>query len=175
MVTDITPTLLDWIGASDAAHGNLAVDGRSLMPVLRGEAESVYSPEDIRAIEVSGNSALYKGDFKITRSMPPVGDGRWRLFNLGKDPGETTDLASKHPEILTDLIEAFASYSREVGVLKMPGGYDTSRQVRGNTTDRMLKNYPWLYLVLAAIAGASIVTVWTLARLARRAMRGAPR
>lgn len=173
MVTDITPTLLDWIGARDAPHGKLAIDGRSLMPVLKGEAESVYSLGDIRAIEVSGNSALYKGNFKITRSMPPVGDGQWRLFNLSTDPGETTDLSSEYPEVLADLIEEFASYSGEVGVLEMPGGYDTVRQVRINTTDRMLSNYPWLYLVLAGIAGAAILAVWSLARFARRAMRGA--
>ena len=173
MVTDITPTLLDWIGARDAPHGNLAVDGRSLMPVLKGVAESVYIPDDIRAIEVSGNSALYKGDYKITRSMPPVGDGQWRLFNLSTDPGETTDLSSEHPEILAGLIEAFASYSEEVGVLAMPAGYDTVRQVRSNTTDRILKNYPWLYLILVGIAGAIIVAVWSLARFARRAIGGA--
>ncbi len=161
MVTDIAPTLLDWIGASDAPASAKPINGRSLLPVLNGELDSVYAANDVRAIEVSGNSALYKGDYKITRSMPPVGDGQWRLFNLSLDPGETRDLSEAEPAILADLLEEFASYSQRVGVLDMPEGYDTASQVRSNTTSRMLENYPWLYLVLAGIIVALLVLIWT--------------
>ena len=44
-------------------------------------------------IEVSGNAAVIKGDYKLTRNQLPHGDGRWRLYDLSKDPGETTDLS----------------------------------------------------------------------------------
>jgi arylsulfatase/uncharacterized sulfatase len=168
MVTDIAPTLLDWIGASDAVTGAKPISGRSLLPVLKGEIDSVYAADDIRAIEVSGNSALYKGDYKITRSMPPVGDGQWRLFNLGLDPGETTDLAETEPAIFEDLLEEFAAYSERVGVLEMPEGYDTASQVRSNTTSRMLENYPWLYLVLAGIVGVLLALAWSVWRGIKR-------
>jgi len=171
MVTDIAPTLLDWIGASDAPDSAKPISGRSLLPVLNGELDSVYAANDVRAIEVSGNSALYKGDYKITRSMPPVGDGQWRLFNLSLDPGETVDLSKEEPAILADLLEEFTAYSQRVGVLEMPEGYDTASQVRSNTTSRMLENYPWLYLVLAGIVGVLLVLGWTVWRGFKRLVK----
>ena len=68
MVTDVTPTLMHMLGVSPAVQGYIPMTGRSLLPVINGKAQSVYSDDDIRAIEVSGNSALYKGDYKILRS-----------------------------------------------------------------------------------------------------------
>jgi arylsulfatase/uncharacterized sulfatase len=168
MVTDIVPTLLDWVGASDTPDGAIPISGRSLLPVLSGEAESAYGEDDVRAIEVSGNSALYKGDYKITRSMPPIGDGHWRLFNLSLDPGETSDLSETEQAVLADLLAEYAAYSEQVGALAMPDGYDTARQVRSNTTERMLQNYPWLYLVLAGAVGILLVTAWSLWRGLKR-------
>jgi arylsulfatase len=160
MVTDIAPTLLDWVGAGDAPEGAMEISGRSLLPILKGEAESAYGDDDVRAIEVSGNSALYKGDYKITRSMPPVGDGQWRLFDLSSDPGETSDLSETEPAVLADLLDEYAAYAREAGVLEMPDGYDTATQIRINTTDRMLENYPWLYLILAGMVGLLLAFGW---------------
>lgn len=150
MVTDITPTILDWIGIpipTDPAE----LTGRSLLPVLQGDAETVYGPNDIRAIEVSGNSALYKGNYKITRSMPPVGDGEWRLFNMLEDPGETTDISALEPEIMADLLSSFAAYSTEMGVLEMPEGYNSADQIDDNTMKRLQARYGWLLLPFGAV------------------------
>ena len=150
MVSDITPTLLDWVGAPDAPAASIQMTGRSLLPVLRGEVETVYAEDDIRAIEVSGNSALYKGDYKITRSVPPVGDGTWRLFNMQTDPGETNDLSASQPEVMEDMLSEFATYSAEMGVLEMPDGYNSLEQILKNTTMRLRKRYGWM-VVLAGI------------------------
>lgn len=172
MITDIAPTLLEWVGASPPAQPSEPVSGRSLLPVLKRETPSVYAPDDVRAIEVSGNSALYKGDYKITRSMPPVGDGQWRLFNLAKDPGETADLSGDLPAILADLQAEYATYAARVGVLEMPADYNTAYQIRNNTGARMLRHHPWLYLVfggvLLVIAAAIGWALWKLLRAARR-------
>ena len=150
MVSDIAPTLLEWIDAPAAPETSKPITGRSLLPVLRGEAESVYAPDDVRAIEVSGNSALYKGDYKITRSMPPAGDATWRLFNMAEDPGETVDLSAAEPEMLQDLLAAYADYAQEVGVLEMPEGYHSLEQILENSTPRLLRHYGW-YLVLIGL------------------------
>ena len=151
MVSDITPTLLDWVGAPDAPAASVQMTGRSLLPVLRGELETVYGDDDIRAIEVSGNSALYKGDYKITRSVPPVGDGTWRLFNMQTDPGETNDLSASQPEVLTDMLAEFATYSAEMGVLEMPDGYNSHKQILENTTARLSKRYGWMVMLAGII------------------------
>ena len=151
MTPDIVPTLLEWVDAIDAPVEGKEMTGRSLMPVLTGEAESVYAKDDVRAVEVSGNSALYKGDYKITRSVPPVGDGVWRLFNLAVDPGETTDLAESEPEVLADLLGEFDTYSQRVGVLEMPEGYSSAQTMVDNTAKRLLEFFPWLPFAIISV------------------------
>ena len=170
MTPDIAPTLLEWIGAEAAPPSAKPMTGRSLMPVLTGEAISVYGADEVRAIEVSGNSALYKGDYKITRSVPPVGDGQWRLFNLTIDPGETSDLSASEPQVLADLLAEYEQYAQRVGVLEMPEGYDSVRQITVNTRDRLFSNFPWLPWTLLAIVLIVLLLVGLgLRRLLRRA------
>ena len=139
MVTDITPTLLEMVDAGPAPEGSVSIDGRSLLPVLTGSAPSVYGPDDAVGIEVSGNSALYKGPWKITRNLQPWGDGQWRLFNLETDPGETEDLSAAHPAIFEQMQADYAAYAERVGVLEVPAGYNSVAQVEKNMTAAVLK------------------------------------
>ncbi len=173
MMTDIAPTLLEWIGASadDAGRTARKMTGRSLLPVLTGKATSAYAKGEVRVIEVSGNTALYKGDFKITRSVLPLGDGRWRLFDLARDPGETTDLSKTRPRLLTDMVAEYDAYAQRVGVLAMPDGYDSAAQNAKNNITQMLANYPWLYGVMAGLALLAGLALWGLFRLLRRMFR----
>jgi len=76
-VTDVAPTIADLAGAATSQ-----MDGRSLLPLLSGEATEVYDRSDSIGIELSGNSALFKGDYKLTRNTLPFGDGEWRLHDL---------------------------------------------------------------------------------------------
>ncbi|MBY9067518.1 arylsulfatase [Hyphomonas sp. WL0036] len=139
MVTDITPTLLEMAEAGPAPEGSVSIDGRSLVPVLSGAATGAYSKNDAVGIEVSGNSALYKGPWKIVRNLQPWGDGQWRLFNLDNDPGETADMAAAHPEIFSQLQADYAAYAARVGVLEVPAGYNSVSQVQKNMTAAVLK------------------------------------
>lgn len=168
MVTDVTPTLMDLLGVSPAVQGYIPMTGRSLMPVLSGERQSVYEDDDIRAIEVSGNSALYKGDYKILRSILPVGDGEWRLFNLAKDPGETHDLSAKEPERLQEMLAHYDDYAAEMGVLDMPESYDSTKQIGKNAVKRMRARYGKFILLIGLIA---LLGFWGLIRRIRRNRR----
>lgn len=173
MMTDIAPTLLDWIGAPVGGDekGTRPITGRSLLPVLTGKTTSAYAKDEVRVIEVSGNTALYKGDFKITRSVLPLGDGRWRLFDLGRDPGETTDLSGAQPQRLTEMVAAYDAYARRVGVLAMPEGYDSAQQNLRNNTGKLLANYPWLFGVMAGAMVLAGLGGWGLFRVLRRLFR----
>ena len=151
MVTDIAPTLLDWVNAPPPQAEARAMTGRSLLPVLTGEATSVYGPTDIRAIEVSGNTALYKGDYKITRSVRPVGDGEWKLFNMVRDPGETEDLSVTESEKLAELLSEYDAYAADMGVLEMPEGYDSLEQIEENTQARLQKRYGWILILIGLV------------------------
>lgn len=168
MVTDIAPTLLDWISAPAAPSDARPMTGRSLMPVLTGAVSSVYDDDDLRVIEVSGNTALYKGDYKITRSMPPVGDGNWQLFDMRTDPGETVDLSAQAPDILEGLLRDYETYASEMGVLEMPDGYDSHEQIEANTQDRLLKRYGWILALFGLIL---LVILYGLYRVGRALLR----
>jgi arylsulfatase A-like enzyme len=143
-VTDIAPTLLDIAGvkAPVGLYRGSPVEriaGRSLLPVLTGNAQGVRGPEDALGYELSGNLALFKGNFKLTKNMPPLGDGQWHLFDLSADPGETTDLQATHPELFMALQTEYAHYAQDHGVLPMPAGYSPQRQVMINS----FTNYWW--------------------------------
>jgi arylsulfatase/uncharacterized sulfatase len=139
--------------------------GRSLLPVLRGEAESAYAPGDIRAIEVSGNSALYRDGYKIVRSVAPVGDGQWRLYDLSTDPGEVIDLSEAQPARLESMLEDYADYAARVGVQPMPEGYSSTAQIQRNTLKRLRsRNMPRILAVLFLL----LIGVVVLARVPRK-------
>jgi arylsulfatase/uncharacterized sulfatase len=163
-VTDVAPTLLALAGGGGPEPaGAKPMTGRSLLPLLRGETSAVYGPDDSIVIEVSGNAAVIKGDYKLTRNQLPHGDARWRLYDLSKDPGETTDLSASFPEIYDDLSTEYAAYSKRVGVLEVPEGYNSLDEVTRHSLVRQQERYrPYLIgggiAVFALIAGG--VLLW---------------
>jgi|AntAceMinimDraft_12_1070368.scaffolds.fasta_scaffold06112_4 arylsulfatase/uncharacterized sulfatase len=171
MVTDLAPTLLDLINSPSPPDDARAMTGRSLLPVLTGEANTVYAPDDVRAIEVSGNAALYKGDYKITRSMPPVGDGAWRLFSMLDDPGETTDLSAAEPEMMANMLTAYTDYASEMGVLDMPADYNSLVQIERNTQARLLRRYGWHLAALGLVLLAFLYGIYRSVRVILRRAR----
>ena len=162
-VTDVAPTLLALAGGGPEPDGAKPMTGRSLLPLLRGETSAVYGPDDAIVIEVSGNAAVIKGDYKLTRNQLPHGDARWRLYDLSKDPGETTDLSASFPEIYDDLSTEYAAYSKRVGVLEVPEGYNSLDEVTRHSLVRQQERYrPYLIgggiALFALIAGG--VLLW---------------
>lgn len=139
-VTDIAPTLLQIGGVDPAAMpaGAPSLDGRSLLPVLRGTANEVRAPAETVGYELAGNAALFAGDLKLVRNLPPVGDGRWQLFDIARDPGETRDLRAARPADYQRLLAAYERYEREAGVLPLPAGYHPQQQVTRNALRRVI-------------------------------------
>ncbi|MBI1255506.1 MAG: sulfatase-like hydrolase/transferase [Hyphomonas sp.] len=161
-VTDVAPTLLALAGGGPELDGAKPMTGRSLLPLLRGETSAVYGPDDAIVIEVSGNAAVIKGDYKLTRNQLPHGDARWRLYDLSKDPGETTDLSASFPEIYDDLSAEYAAYSKRVGVLEVPEGYNSLDEVTRHSLARQEERYrPYLIglaiALFALIAGGALL------------------
>lgn len=153
-VTDVAPTVVEMAGAS--ADGGVAMTGRSLGPVLRGEAERAYPLDAPVGIEVAGNAALFKGDLKLVRNMPLYGDGEWHVYDIARDPGETTDLAPARPELLAQLRQDYDTYAQTMGVQSMPDGYEVHRQVMINAAKRQLA-YLAVPLVVSVLALTALV------------------
>lgn len=116
-VADIVPTVLDIAGVS-AEPGRFAgravqpIDGLSWTRFLR-QGAAVYPADRPIGTELFGSRALRRGDWKIT----DISDGRWRLFNVIADPGETVDLSDKEPARKAELLKAWDAYEKSVGVV----------------------------------------------------------
>jgi hypothetical protein len=87
---DLMPTLLEVAGAAIPAY----LDGVSLVPILRGEAQAtrewLHMEHAPTYSQAQAYHALTDGRFKyIWRTL----DGSEQLFDLDRDPGEELDLA----------------------------------------------------------------------------------
>jgi len=158
IAADIAPTLLELLQQPAAA----AMTGRSLAPLLRGEADRVYPPEVPVGIETAGNAALFRGDYKLLRNLPPFGDGTWKLYNLATDPGETRNLAAENPELLAQLQQDYADYAQRVGVLEMPPGYESLQQLEANSVRLLAASYWPLLLSGLAVMLLLLAALWRI-------------
>ena len=172
-VTDVVPTLLEAAGlpAHGASYGGRAVEpliGSSLVPVLTGGAQRVHGPDQSIGYELSGSAALFKGDYKLVRNIPPVGDDAWHLYDIATDPGEVNDLRAAMPERFAELQRDYAAYAQANGVLPMPAGYDYKVQGQLYALHHVLlpnlrAALPFIVVLVAALGW------WLLGRRRRRA------
>lgn len=166
-VTDVVPTLIDYAGAR-VQPAAAAMDGASLRPVLTGATDRTHAEDKPVGLEVSGNAALFRGDWKIVRDRPPVGDGQWRLYNLARDPGETNDLSKAEPELFRQLLADYAAYEQRVGVQPLPEGYTTDKQLMDNA---MGKQKGGMVVVGLAVLALGLAVIVGLVLLVRRSWR----
>jgi arylsulfatase A-like enzyme len=120
-VTDIMPTILELAQLEHPAkYQGREVEpmrGRSLTGVLFGSQEHTYLMNALIGAEMSHGKWMCQGDYKAVLVAKPFGPGEWRLYNTAKDPGETADLSTEHPEILEELVTAWGRYAKDVGVV----------------------------------------------------------
>jgi arylsulfatase A-like enzyme len=147
-MTDLVPTILDLTG-TPALKSGPAFTGRSLIDVLNGTAPAVYGPDDAIALEASGQSAVFKGDYKLVRNLDQYGDGVWRLHNVVIDPGETRDLSTEQPERVAQMLRDYDNYAAENGVLPMPPGYSGARMIADASTQKIIEKYGLTLLSMA--------------------------
>lgn len=95
---DIMPTIVDLLNLPEESQ--LAVrDGESIVSLFDGKA-----PQRSRAIPfVVKGTALIRGNFKLLLNGKGKG-ASWVLYDLEGDPGETTDVAAKHPGMMKQLV-----------------------------------------------------------------------
>jgi arylsulfatase len=127
-VTDVAPTLLSLAGISQPQSFKgrpiLAFEGKSLVPVLEGNATEIHSPAEPIGTELFYRRGLRKGDWKAvylptsnaTYPRDGVGEGKWQLFNLATDPAESRNLADSEPGKLAELVADWDRYAAAKGV-----------------------------------------------------------
>jgi arylsulfatase len=124
---DIMPTFIELAGTTypETVNGRAVKQpiGRSMMPILRGAAESIREDEGV-GYELFEMKAYIQGDWKLLRLPEPFGTGGWQLYDLGNDPGEIHDLSANHPEVKAELIEAWQQYAEANEVFDHKGRFD---------------------------------------------------
>lgn len=154
-IKDIVPTILQLSGTQDH-DGNYKgksvqpITGASLLPVLKGEKKFTHEKDKYIGYELSGNAALYKGDYKLLKNLPPLGDGEWHLYNIVTDPSESWDLRDDIPELYLQMIAHYDEYAEEHGVQEMPEGYNYIKQATLYSAKLIItRNAP--YFIVGAI------------------------
>jgi arylsulfatase len=120
---ELPMTILDYAGVD---HPQTEFKGRkltppsgvSLRPYLAGEKSSPRTEEEWVVFELFGNKYVMAGDYKAIRVRPGMwGDGKWHLYNIKQDPGETRPLETKQPKRLRKLIDIYERYAKEKGIV----------------------------------------------------------
>ncbi len=127
-VTDVAPTILSLAGIPEKTM-LVPMTGKSLLPTIQNDTVRVYQANEPIGVEAAGHSALFKGDYKITRNAKPLGDFKWRLYNLKNDPGETKDLAQSQPKLFAEMIKEYTVYTEKMGVLEMGTQYEAQAEL----------------------------------------------
>ena len=132
--------------------------GKSLLPLLLGRDDRVRQEHETLGYELGGNAALFKGDYKLVKNLPPAGDGHWHLYNIVDDPGESLDLAASLPERFTEMQADYEDYVQRNGVLPVPDGYEQLRQVSRNSI--MARKAEWMSALLVLFVLIYIGVRW---------------
>jgi arylsulfatase A len=121
---DMMPTLCEIAGVS--VPSDRAIDGKSLLPLLnKGEGVSphayVFHHWDRYFPNPYNTWAVSDGRYKLLNNPSPWPDKPMpqpepfgQLYDLRDDPGETKNLATRHPEIVSRLRSAFLNYYQDV-------------------------------------------------------------
>jgi arylsulfatase A-like enzyme len=116
---DIFPTLVELAGGK--IPDGLKLDGRSLVPLLK-DAHADWPDRVVFTHvgrwptgEVAGAKYL-KCSMRTARySMVNSGPAKkWELYDIKADPGEKTDIAAQHPEVVKQLDEAYDQWWSEI-------------------------------------------------------------
>lgn len=99
---DVMPTIAEITGAKAPAD----IDGISFLPTLIGAQAAGHPQQQHQYLywEMGDMVAIRQGDWRGHKSK-----SGWALYDLGKDPGESKDLAAAHPDVLKRLVNLAAA------------------------------------------------------------------
>jgi len=101
---DLTPTVLELLGYGEVAE-ELKMDGKSVLPVVKGERLANYSEFYISECTWMRKRGWRTPEWKLIEALEPDFHGKppLELYNLIDDPGENHNLAEEEPETVEAL------------------------------------------------------------------------
>lgn len=114
---DLLPTLVDLCHLEN--HGHL-VDGKSLRPLLYGK-ESEWKPRVIvtdsqreEHLIKWKDTAVMTQQWHLVSPTPDGDESKIELYDIVKDPGQKTNIAAQHPEVVQKLKSDYEVWWKEV-------------------------------------------------------------
>jgi arylsulfatase len=132
---ELPMTILDYAGVD---HPQTEFKGRklappsgvSLRPYLAGKESSPRTEEEWVVFELFGNTYVVAGDYKAIRVRPGMwGDGKWHLYDIKNDPGETRPLEAEQPERLQKMIAIYERYAKDKGLVPVADDWNPWRSM----------------------------------------------
>lgn len=109
---DFLPTCCELLGQQPPS----GIDGISMLPTLLSGPQK-QKKHDYLYWELRGQQAVRMGNWKAIRTKP---NRKIELYNLKKDIGEQSDMADKHPEIVTKIADIFKNGRTESDLFPLP-------------------------------------------------------
>lgn len=125
---DVMPTLLDLA----RLKSDVDLDGVSFRDVVLSGQSMPERPLYWASLSNGGNrsEAVRQGSWKLVVLHPKASPGtfenpRTELYHLSEDPGETIDIAAKHPERVSSMLKQLRSWyaATQATATKQPGGW----------------------------------------------------
>lgn len=107
--TDLCATALDAAGLPMPKENGKPLDGKSILPALKGETDKLHDELYWSSGGDTGKWAIRSGNWKLVAEK-----NRIELFDLKKDLSETTDLAAKHPNVVSLLTGKYEAWLDEM-------------------------------------------------------------
>jgi arylsulfatase A-like enzyme len=111
---DLTPTIFELAGMPEVP-GNEQMQGRSLRPLLGGEAGSTWDALYCTECTWMRKRAWRTPEWKLIRALEEdiYGHPTTELYDLAADPGERHNLAQMRPEVVRELEEQMDRWVRQ--------------------------------------------------------------
>ena len=84
-------------------------EGKNLLPLLRGEKKA--NPDDSLFWHTYTSRAARWKQWRIVKFGT---EQKWRLYDIEADPGETTDIAAKHPEVVNEMDKRYYAWRNQM-------------------------------------------------------------
>lgn len=122
--TDFYATILDMIGIEKKPGGNNGIDGKSIVPVLKGEKAGTekikekplywHFPHYSNHGAQSPGGAIRLGDYKLIEYYE---NNTVQLFNLRNDPSEQNDISRTEPQKVKQLRDMLHAWRKQVNAV----------------------------------------------------------
>ncbi len=116
---DFFPTIAELAGAKLTEEVRAQVEGRSLVPLLKN-ANAAWPDRKLfthvgrwehgKAAQAKYHNCSVRNTRWQLVCISPEGEKRWQLFDIKADPAEKDDVASQHPEIVSELDTAYSAW-----------------------------------------------------------------